>query len=84
MGDTGEIHRSSNGSFRKFMDAIVVALTISAIVSGVGAYVKGEVTAAQLQAQEKRVDGVINDVRGMRAELLQEMRETRSAVERKR
>lgn len=83
--DTGEIHRGSgNGSFRKFMDAIVVALTISAIVAGVGAYVKGEVTAALLTAQKERIDVIASEVKGMRAELLLEMRETRAAVERKR
>ena len=89
MSDTGEIQRgggngNGNGSFRKFTDAVIVALTIAAITSGVSAYVKGEVTSAQLAAQEKRVDGIVNDIKGMRAELLLEMRETRAAVERKR
>ena len=87
MADTGDIHRNGNngnGSFRKFTDTIVVTLTSAAIMAAVGAYVKGEVTSAQLAAQEKRVDGIVNDIKGMRAELLQEMRETRAVVERKR
>ena len=85
MSDTAETQRptNGNGSFRKFIDTVVITLTIAAVTSGIGAYVKGEITAALLEAQEKRVDGIVNDVKAMRAELLAEMRETRQAVERK-
>ncbi len=88
MGDTGEIHRNGNGAFSKYRDAVITFLTGAAIVGGVAAYVKSEVTATSLvehrTAEKERIDGLATDIKSMRAELLEEIRRTRDAVERRK
>lgn len=88
-GDTGEINRNGNGNgTTKFAVSVLTALTIAAILGGVGAWADGRVTAANLEAhksfEQQRLDELRNEIAGLRADMKTELRDLRQAVERKK